>query len=73
MTIGAQPDTRPHLPHTDLGHVTPSSTLQGLVLVIKSVLNVKYASNWIIHLWYKKNKKKKKLRITQRTKSNKSK
>ena len=45
MTIGAKPDTRPHLPHTDLGHVTPSSTPQGLVLLIKTVLNVNYGSN----------------------------
>ena len=48
ITIGAKLDTRPHLPHTDLRHVTSSSTPQGLVILIKPVLNVNYASNWIL-------------------------
>ena len=37
MIIGAKPDIRPHLPHTDLGHVTPSSTPQSFAILIKSV------------------------------------
>ena len=34
-------------PHNDLGHMTPSSTLQWLVILINTVLNVNHASKLI--------------------------